>query len=450
MRKATWLAGTLTAAALAGCQGNTSTGPTALKPMTMPVAPPPASQAAVAPPPAAPGSQDVVATVGTVKINRAELDRPLMEAYGFNTLMLIVQRDMAKQACTEAGMTVSPGDIDSEWKWTLDRMFPNDQGEDRQKLLDQYLAQPKPPGQMSTRTEFDIVIETNAYLRKLAQPTMSKAITDDVLQQAFDEQYGAQVRVRHIALSNPQAALKYRAAIEDGQDFATLARHVSLNEDTARVGGELPPFTMNSARFPKAFKEAAFALKVGEISEPVAADGAYHLIKLEQKIAPKAVKFADVKDSIREDIQQQAVLEAVKAVRGKLAQEALEQMKITDPVLKVEFDKRLGVRDTLIKDRDKIRQQMDKERAGATTLPAVPPVAATPVAVPAPVKTTQPAAPSTQPAKSAPVPPIAPPASSSPTTRPATSPAAATSAPAPAPSPHGAAAPPSTRPATRP
>ena len=42
---------------------------------------------------------------------------------------------------------------------------------------------------------------------------------------------------------------------------------------------------------PAKFKEVAFALKNGEVSDPVEAENAFHLIKVENRIPPKAVQF---------------------------------------------------------------------------------------------------------------------------------------------------------------
>ncbi|MGN6627495.1 MAG: peptidylprolyl isomerase [Tepidisphaeraceae bacterium] len=286
--------------------------------------------------------------------------------------------------------------------------------DDREKLLDQFLAQPKAPGKMQTRTEFNIVIDTNAHLRKLAEPALKNAITDDVLHQQFDETYGASVVVRHIVVANPQEAMALRARLDAGEDFATLARRYSRNANSARVGGELPPFTINSSSFPENFKRVAFALKVGEVSDPVEADGAYHLIKLEKRNAPKAVKFEDVKESLRQDLQDKLVLEGVKQVRAKLAQQALEQLKINDPILKAEFQKRLDVRNQMIRDRDKIREEMEKER----NKPAVPVPATTPASQPATVATQPQSLPATQPA------PTATPAATAPVVKPVEKPPA--------------------------
>ena len=54
---------------------------------------------------------------------------------------------------------------------------------------------------------------------------------------------------------------------------------------------------MNATNVPQVFKDTAFALKNGEVSDPVQADNAYHIIKVENRIAPKVVKFEDVKET---------------------------------------------------------------------------------------------------------------------------------------------------------
>jgi hypothetical protein len=405
----------------------------------------------------------VIASVGTTKIKQSELVQPLMEAYGFNLLMLIVQRDMARDACREQNIVVTPAELKKEYTWTLEQMFPNLQaGDDRDKLLDQFLAQPKPRDQMSTRTELDIIVDTNAHLRKLVTPTINKSVTDEMLQQQFDEEYGAQVQARVIMVANPQEAQKVRQQLDGGADFAALARQVSRDPNTKRLGGELAPFTLNSTRLPANFKQVAFALKPGEVSDPVQASGAYYLIKAEKRIPPKAVKFEDVKDALREDYQTKKVLEAMKGLRDRLAMQALAQLSITEPTLKSEYDKRLAARDQLIRDRQKMQEQMEKDRQKAAE-PVAGPVK--PATAPATAPATNPAKPAeaapavkttTEPAPPAPATgqtptatqPVAPPAAA-PTSAPAPAKVPAAAVPAPAPAVERA-VPPATKPATAP
>jgi parvulin-like peptidyl-prolyl isomerase len=333
-------------------------------------------------------SDVVVATAGDVEITETQLMTALKEAHGFGMLMYLVQRELAFETCRQMGMTVSDADIDEERQWTLNQMFENArEGEDRENLLDQYLAQPKPRDQMMTRTEFDIIISTNAAMRKIAKASLKNAISDEDLKMHFDQLYGASVKVRHIMVSNPQELQKVQRLLAAGEDFAAVARAESRNPETKRVGGELPPFTINDARLPENFRRVAFALKENEVSDPVQAGGSYHLIKLEKRIDPKAVKFEDVKDSLRDSIQDRVIIEGVKEIRNRLAQQALAVLKVEDPVLKAEFDKRLAARDKLIRDREKIKEEMEKQRQTPTTSPMTDPTPA-PATVPATVPET--------------------------------------------------------------
>ncbi|HEY0009550.1 MAG TPA: peptidylprolyl isomerase [Tepidisphaeraceae bacterium] len=409
LSRAVWLSAAI-AAAIVGC------GPKA--PVATSATTPPGSLSpATAPSQQSAADDPIIATAGNVAITRSALYQPLLDAYGFDLLMLVVQRDLSAAQCREMGIVLGAEDFAKEREWTLKQMFEKaPESENREKLLDQFLAQPKPREQMRTRTEFDLLIETNAYQRKIAEKNLKNTISDDDLRMEFDRQYASQVQVRHIQVANTQEALAVRQRLDAGEDFAAVARKFSRNAQTARLGGELPPFTINDKRdLPDNFREVAFALKEGEVSDPVVVSGSYHIIKLEKRIPQKAVKFEDVKDSLRESIELQIVIEGVKQVRALLAQQALATLKISDPILKAEFDERLAARNQLIRDREKISEEMEKQRS------APPPPAPTTESAPATAPATKPSAdsaPDARPKPPAP-PPVAPPP---PATRPAAPP----------------------------
>lgn len=322
-------------------------------------------------PVAAPLDDPIIATAGKTVIRESELLVPLKKAYGLNVLMYVVQRDLAMDVVQEMGLTVTESDVAQERDWTLRQSFPKaETPEEREKLLDQLLNQPKPRENMMSRTEFDIMMQTNAAMRKIAQTSFKDAISEEQLKQQFDRQYGASVKVRFIMLANIQEVQKVQRMLSAGEDFAEVARRESRDPQTRALGGELPPFTVNDTRLPETFREVAFSLKEGEVSDAVQAGGSYHLIKLEQRIPPKVVKYEDVKDSLRESIRDQMVIEAFKEIRNRLAQQALATLKIDDPVLKRAFEQKLAERDQLIREKDKIRQELIKQRQmSATTVP---------------------------------------------------------------------------------
>jgi parvulin-like peptidyl-prolyl isomerase len=202
-------------------------------------------------------------------------------------------------------------------------------------------------------------------------------ITDQALEEAFKSLYGETVKARHIQCQNLQEVQEVKQRLASGEPFDKVAREMSRNLGTKSLGGELPPFSRNTQGLPEAFKQAAFALKEGEVSEPVQAEGGYHLIKLEKRIPPKAVKFEDVKESLRTDLYARAVDAAVKSLRQQLANDAVKNLVINDPDLKKQWQDKLDARDKSIKDKEQMRKQMETERERAATQPLLtsPPVA---------------------------------------------------------------------------
>jgi peptidyl-prolyl cis-trans isomerase D len=69
------------------------------------------------------------------------------------------------------------------------------------------------------------------------------------------------------------------ARIKKGEDFAKLAKEYSQDPGSAIKGGDLGFFSRGM--MVKPFEDAAFKLKVGEVSKPVRTQYGYHLIKLE-------------------------------------------------------------------------------------------------------------------------------------------------------------------------
>jgi parvulin-like peptidyl-prolyl isomerase len=299
----------------------------------------------------------------------AELQKPLIEGYGLNVLLNMVQLDLARQNAAKQHITVSAADVEKERDQTLAKMFKDAKQEDYPQLMEQFLQQ-----QRISRPEFDMVMETNAILRKIAEPQLAGKISDENLVSAFNTLYGETVQIRHIQVANLQEIAEAQRRLAAGEQFAEVAKAMSRNQRTAGLGGELPTFSMQTAGLPESFKRAAFDLKEGEVSEPVQADGAYHLIKLEHRFAPKAVKFEDMKESVREEVYDRLMQQAIKELRSRLGRQAIETLKIEDPVLKKQYDEKLAAGRAQIKDREQINKALERQRdSGSTTHPSTLP-----------------------------------------------------------------------------
>ena len=70
-------------------------------------------------------------------------------------------------------------------------------------------------------------------------------------------------------------------ALTEGADFETLAKELSQDRQTAVKGGVLP--WVGPGQTLKEFEDAAYALKVGEMSKPVQSPVGYHIIKMTER-----------------------------------------------------------------------------------------------------------------------------------------------------------------------
>jgi parvulin-like peptidyl-prolyl isomerase len=95
-----------------------------------------------------------------------------------------------------------------------------------------------------------------------------------------------------------QRAQELRARAARGADFAKLARESSEDPGTSSQGGELGTFSRDT--HPKAFDEAAFALRPGELSEVVQTEYGFHIIKVAKHEPARARTLAEATPQIHE------------------------------------------------------------------------------------------------------------------------------------------------------
>ncbi|HEY1337468.1 MAG TPA: peptidylprolyl isomerase [Bryobacteraceae bacterium] len=106
-------------------------------------------------------------------------------------------------------------------------------------------------------------------------------------------------------------AQEIRKKIAAGVDFAAVATQESDDTQSGPNGGELGTF--HHGQMVPTFEQAAFALKPGELSEPVKTQFGYHLIKLESK---ETKSFDEVRPEISKKLQPAETQKAVEALRN--------------------------------------------------------------------------------------------------------------------------------------
>ena len=126
------------------------------------------------------------------------------------------------------------------------------------------------------------------------------------------------IRLAQDASADEQAAAKVRIdsiydALKRGADFAETARQLSQDPGTAPQGGELP-WIQRGQTIP-AFENVAFALRVGEMSEPVLSAVGYHIIKMNGRKQFEPYEFH--RESIYKYLESRGINAAAKESMGK-------------------------------------------------------------------------------------------------------------------------------------
>lgn len=110
------------------------------------------------------------------------------------------------------------------------------------------------------------------------------------------------VRAAQIVVREKEKAEEIRKRLLRGDDFAALAREVSISPDAVR-GGDLGFFA--EGEMPEAFDRVAFSLPVGKISPVFQSPYGYHILKVLQKEEGGERTFPELRDRVYSDMKRE-------------------------------------------------------------------------------------------------------------------------------------------------
>lgn len=119
-----------------------------------------------------------------------------------------------------------------------------------------------------------------------------------------DEQFQRRPHVKfRLILTNTRAeAAAARARVLSGEDFASVARDVSIDRGTKEAGGLTRPIALGdglpSAGMSPEFIESLFDWKVGEVTDPLRSDKGWVVIRIEEKEEGGTKPLEEVRDQI--------------------------------------------------------------------------------------------------------------------------------------------------------
>lgn len=160
--------------------------------------------------------------------------------------------------------------------------------------------------ELTTAYEKETTVLFEKIKKKFSDKNFKPAADDELDQmvELLKSKLGETVRASHILVrssreddfkSRSEALNKIRAIkkqIAKGEDFAEVAQQKSEGP-SAKKGGDLGYF--GRGQMVPEFEKVAFSLSVGGVSDVVETEFGYHLIKVEEKKAPKRLKYEEIK-----------------------------------------------------------------------------------------------------------------------------------------------------------
>lgn len=160
--------------------------------------------------------------------------------------------------------------------------------------------------------------ENQILIQEFLRVKTKDAVSDEKLKELYDQQMKnrgerpEEVRARHILVKTEADAKALAKKLKKGEDFAAVAKEKSEDKASGASGGDLGWFTAD--RMTPEFSKAAFALKKGEVSDPVKTDFGWHIIKLEERRTTPAPTFDMLKEDLKNQLTRKVVMDYVNSV----------------------------------------------------------------------------------------------------------------------------------------
>ncbi len=241
------------------------------------------------------------------------LARECVERHGREVLENMINRVIIQQECSRRGLTVTESEVDQEIL-EISKKFG--------LALDQWYKMLEAERNLTPQQYRRDVIWPMLALRKLAGRDVT--ITREMIQEAYEDNYGPRVKARMIVLDNVRRATEiWEKAKNNPDDFESLARDYSMEPNSRALGGVIPPIRRNSGAHEN-LRAAAFRMKQpGELSGVVqVGPSQYAILKFEGLTEPVEHDMADVEAQLHADLTEREVQRMVGETFEKLQESA--------------------------------------------------------------------------------------------------------------------------------
>ncbi|MGN7387552.1 peptidylprolyl isomerase [Sporosarcina sp. SAFN-015] len=236
---------------------------------------------------------EIIATTKVGNITKEDLYEEMKDAIGVQ-----VVENLLLQQALETEYKISDKELNEEIKAQKEPFGEN---------FEMYLQQ-----QGITEKFFEKNVKSQMLQKKMIE---SLKVSDEDIAKGV-ERAKTEIHARHILVKDEKTAKEVLTKLKDGGDFAKLAKEYSTEPVAQETGGDLGWF--GPGKMVQEFEDAAYALKKGEISEPVKTSFGYHIIELldtrkaETEKTEDEIK-AEIEDSLKRVQFEEKLQELIKA-----------------------------------------------------------------------------------------------------------------------------------------
>ena len=220
-------------------------------------------------------------------------------------VQFLVQREQFEQKAEDLDVEVTDKQVDARLEQIKKQYFGGDQKKFEKQLKEQGITEKQVRNDIRAQLVSEKIFAKVAGDAKVTDEEIAAYYAKNKAQYSQPESRD----VRHILVKTKKQADDLYTQLQNGANFAALAKQFSEDTGSKANGGKL---TISKGQTVAPFDQTAFLLKKNDISKPVKTEFGYHIIQPLTDTKPaKVTPLKDVQASIKQQLQQTEKNEAM-------------------------------------------------------------------------------------------------------------------------------------------
>ena len=237
-------------------------------------------------------------------------DTEVAEIDGTKIYLSDVERVAASQGLIEKGSPLTPGQ--PIFQKVLDELID-------QRLLALDALRQSLDQEDETRRRLSAARE-RILGNVLVENHLKNTVNETTIRRMYEEQAslrdrGDEVQARHILLKDEETAKEIAKKLNEGGDFAALAREMSEDEGSRDKGGNLGYFTNDMLE--TKFTNVAFTTNKGDISKPFQTEYGWHILQVQNRRKALQPTFEEMRSEILNFMTYDEIQNILKSLRAQ-------------------------------------------------------------------------------------------------------------------------------------